>query len=173
KVEIVSKGLGNITESDVLIAEATGAVIFGFNVLSPTSVNMLARDKKVEIKIYRIIYELLDEAKKRLKSLAKIETVREDLGRVEVIALFKKGKDWQVIGGRVNKGKVEADAKVAVLRKDEFITSGKITAVQIGRQEVKDAMKDQECGLKFSGQPLIEVGDILDVYKEQEKKKTL
>ena len=169
KIEIISKGLGAVTESDVLSAEATGAVVLGFNVLPSLSASRLARDKKVDVKIYKIIYELLDEVKKRLKSLIKPTIVRRDLGKMEVLAIFKKANDYEVVGGRVNKGKVEPGAKVAVLRGNEFVTSGKITELQIGKQAVKDAVHSQECGVKFVGQPLIEVGDILDVYKEEEK----
>jgi len=168
KIKFVSKGLGSVTESDVLSAEATGAVVIGFNALPSTAASDLAKDKKVEILTYKIIYELIDEVKSRLKTLIKPELVRKDLGKMQVLAVFKKGNDWEVIGGKVLEGKIEPDAKIAVLRGSEFVTSGKITELQVGKQEVKDAVKGQECGIKFVGQPLIEENDVLDVYKEEE-----
>jgi len=73
----------------------------------------------------------------------------------------------------VLEGKVEPGAKAAVLRNGQFLTSGKITALQIGKQEVTDAVKGQECGLKFEGQPIVESEDILEIYKEQEIKKVI
>lgn len=170
KIEIISKGLGSVTENDVLSAEATGAKIFGFNVLPANASSALAREKKIGIKIFKIIYELIDEVKKELKALIKPEIVRRDLGKMKVIKIFKKAADYQVVGGRVNSGKVEPNAKVAVLRGEEFITSGKIAELQIGKQIVKDAVQGQECGIKFVGQPVIEEGDVLDVYMEDEVK---
>lgn len=173
KVKIVSKGLGNVTESDVLNAEATDALIIGFNVVPSQQAFSLAQEKEVEIKQYKIIYEVIDEVKKRSKDIIKTELVREDVGKLEVLALFKKGDTWQVIGGKVKEGKVEAGANITVLRENEFITSGKIVVLQSGKEDVKEVDKGQECGIKFEGQPLIEEGDVLDVYWEREVKKTL
>ncbi len=169
KINIISKGLGAINENDILLAESTGAILVGFNVLPSTQAAQLAKDKNVELKTYRIIYELLDEVKKKIKMLVKPEIIRKDLGKMTVLKIFKKGNNFLIIGGKVLEGKIENGANVAVLRKNEFITSGKIVALQIGKEEVKDAVKNQECGIKFEGQPLVEEGDILDVYKEEEK----
>jgi len=173
KVEIISKGLGNVTESDVLSAEATGAMIIGFNTVPSQAAASLAQEKDIEIKQYKIIYELIDEVKNRAKDIIRTELVREDLGKLEVLALFKKGDNWQIIGGKVVSGKIEPGAEAAVLRNNEFITSGKISELKIGKEDVKDAVKDQECGLKFEGQAIVEEGDVLDVYWQREVKKTL
>ncbi len=171
KINFVAKGLGYITESDIASAEATGAMLLGFNVVPSKSAEDLARDKKVEIKTYRIIYELIDEVKRKLNEIIKPEIVRTDLGKMSVLMVFKKGNDWQIVGGKVLEGKVEPGAKVAVMRNQQFLTSGKLTVLQIGKQEVKDAVKGQECGIKYEGQPLIEANDVLEIYKEQEVKK--
>jgi len=168
KIEIVSKALGNITESDILTAEATGAVVYGFHVLVPNNVAMIAREKKIKINNYKIIYELIDDVKEKLRAMIKPEIVREDLGKVAVLAVFKKGPTFEIVGGRVNQGKVEPGVKAAVLRNNEFIASGKITEIKVGKQEVKDVVRGQEFGLKFEGQPVIEIGDILDIYREKE-----
>ncbi len=173
KIDIVSKGLGRITENDVLSAESTGAMLLGFNVLPSQQAERLAQDKKVAIQTYKIIYELIDAVKKGLRQLIKPKVIRRDLGKVTVLAIFKKTNDLQVVGGKVKDGRIEPGAKVAVLRQEAFITSGKITGLQVGKQEVKDCVKGQECGIKFVGQPLIEVGDVLDVYQEEEKYKKI
>jgi len=170
KINIIAKGLGNINESDVLSSEATGAQILGFNVLTSASAASLAKEKKIVIKNYKIIYQLLDEVKILAKSVIKAQVVREDMGKVSVLALFKKADKWQVVGGRVNAGKIEANCFASVLRNNEFVTTGKITELKVGKEAVSDAVRGQEFGLKFEGQPLIEVGDILDVYKEKEVK---
>ena len=173
KIKFVASGLGSISESDILSSEATGAILIGFNVLASKSAASLAREKGVEIKLYKIIYELIDEVKARAKDVIKTETVREDLGKLEVLAVFKKTDTGHVLGGKVTKGKIEAGSLCAVLRGEEFITSGKISKLQAGKEEVKDVDHGQECGLEFVGQPLIEVGDILDIYREREAAKGL
>ncbi|MEK7159522.1 MAG: translation initiation factor IF-2 [Patescibacteria group bacterium] len=170
KIDIIAKGLGSVSEGDVSSAEATGAIVFGFNVIPSSAANTLARDKQVEIKTYKIIYELIDEVKRRLKAMIKPEIVRRNIGKMKVLKIFKKATDHQVIGARVTSGKVEPGAKVAVLRADNFITSGKITELQIGKQIVRDAVQGQECGIKYVGQPIIEENDVLDVYMEDEVK---
>ncbi|MBT4722750.1 GTP-binding protein, partial [Candidatus Falkowbacteria bacterium] len=173
KIKIVSRGLGSVTESDVLNSEATGAVLLGFNVVASSAAASLAQEKEVEIKIYKIIYELIDEVKAQAKKVIKTELVREDLGKIEVLALFSKSDKGQVLGGKVADGKIEAGSLCAVLRKDQFITSGKINKLQVGKEEIKDVVKGQECGLEFEGQALIEVGDVLDIYREREVEKGL
>ena len=173
KIKIVSRGLGSVSESDVLNSEATGAILLGFNVLPSASAASLAQEKDVTIKTFKIIYELIDEVKARAKDVIKTERVREDLGKLEVLALFSKSEKGQVFGGKVVEGKIEAGSLVAVLRKEEFITSGKIIKLQVGKEEVKDVEKGQECGLSFEGKSLIEVGDILDIYRERDVDKAL
>ncbi len=168
KIKFVSTGLGNVTESDVLSAEATGSVVLGFNVVPSPAAEDLAKEKNVQIMRYKIIYELIDEVKRRLKELIKPMVVRKDVGKMKVLAIFKKGENSQVVGGKVIDGIIEPGAQVAVLRNNEFITSGKITQLQVGKQEVRDCVKGQECGINYIGQPLIEENDILDVYVEEE-----
>ena len=114
-----------------------------------------------------------DDVKAKLRSLVKADIVREDLGKVTVLAVFKKGPDWEVVGGKVTEGRVEAGSRVGVLRGGEFLTAGRITMVQVGKEEVKDCLKGQECGMKFEGQPIIEEKDVLDIYTEQEVKKVI
>ncbi|HCC23371.1 TPA: translation initiation factor IF-2 [Candidatus Falkowbacteria bacterium] len=171
KIKFVSTGLGNVTESDVLSAHATEAMLIGFGVLVSPRAASLVQEKGVNVKTYKIIYELIDAVKARLNEIIKPEIIREDLGRVEVIKIFKKGDNSMVVGGRVVSGKVEKNTQAAVLRADEFVVKGKIIELKIGKQAVTDVMKGQECGLEFVGQPVIQEGDILDVYTEREVKR--
>jgi len=172
-INIVAKGLGNITESDVLAAEATGAVIYGFNVKAPVVVEELARDKGVEIKYYKIIYELFDDIEKRLNELVKPEVVVNQLGRAKVLQVFIREPKYSIVGCAVTEGKVEGNAKANVYRGDELIDEGEIEEVQIGKQKVTDVLKGQECGIKFIGKTKFEEGDILEVYREETKAKEI
>jgi len=173
KVNIISQSLGNINEGDVLRAESENALILGFHVSIPPAVENLARDKKVEVKIYKIIYELIDEVKNRIEKLLAPEIIKINLGRLKVLAIFRTETKSMIIGGRVLDGKIEPGTKITVTRKNEKITEGKLEELQMAKQPVKEAFEGQECGLKYVGRPLIEVGDILEVYKEEVKAKKL
>jgi len=167
-VKFVSTGLGNVTESDVMSAHATGSMLIGFNVKPSQQAESLAQEKGIAVNIYKIIYELIDEVKVRMNELIKPEIVREDLGKIEIIKTFKKGDNFMVVGGKVLNGKIVKNTKAAVLRNEEFVLNGIIKELKVGKESVVDVMKGQECGIEFEGQPLIEEGDVLDVYVERE-----
>ena len=177
-LEIVSRGLGNITEAEVLQAEAIGAKIFGFNVLMGPNVEELARDKGVEIKIFNIIYNLIDEVKKGLEALLEVEIIRTELGKMKVVAIFRTEAASMIVGGKVEEGKINFDTKanpvkIKVLRKQEEIGEGILLQLQSAKSEVKEVAAGQECGIKFKGKPIIQVGDTLVFYKEEKRIKKL
>lgn len=170
-INVVSKGLGNITESDILAAEATGAVVYGFNVKAPAAVEELAREKDVEIRYYKIIYELFDDIEKRLNEIIKPEIEVEVLGRFKVAQIFIHESDYTIAGGAVTEGKIEPNTKANVYREDELIGEGEVAEVQIGKQKVTDVLQGQECGIKYVGKTKIEENDELEVYREESKAK--
>ncbi|MDD5251718.1 MAG: translation initiation factor IF-2 [Patescibacteria group bacterium] len=172
-VSVVAKGLGNVTDSDVLAAEAAQGVVMGFNVLATRDAEILARDKKVPIKTYRVIYEMFDEIKKRLQELLPAEVIRTDLGKLQVLANFRSDKTGQVIGGRVTDGHIAVGANVVVYRGEDPVDDGKIIQLQAGKQEVKEMRQGQECGLKLSCRRPVMVGDIVHVFTEERKEKKL
>jgi len=173
KIKVIRKGLGNITEGDVDLALSSEAIILGFNVKQSPAVEMLARDKKVDLKNYRIIYELVDYVKDKMEKLMGIEIVQKELGRVKVIAIFKTENKSQVIGGKVEGGTIESKTKINVMRNDKKIANGKLAQLQAGKLDVNQVASEQECGILFEGDPIIEVGDVLKIYKEEESKKRL
>jgi len=169
RVQVLKKGLGAITEGDIDRALASNAIVVGFNAPLPPAVQMLAREKGVTVKTYRIIYELVSDIKKKMENLLTAETVRHDVARVKVLAVFKTENAGQVIGGRVEDGVMEPRTRVEVWRGKEKVASGEITNVQAGKQNVTRVEAGQECGLAYSGQPVIAVGDILQAYREEKK----
>ena len=173
KANIIGKGLGNVTEADVLRAEASNALVLGFNVQAPPNVEELAYDKKVEIKTFQIIYELIDEVKKRLNDLLSPEIVKVDLGKLEVLAIFRSEPKSMIVGGQVKSGKLENNAKVVVLRDDKPVAEGKITQLQCNKRDTDQVKSGQECGLKYEGRPVVEEGDVLEVYKEEQRARKL
>lgn len=167
KVKIISKGLGNISEGDILRAETNQAMILGFNVKLAPSAEELARDKSVTVSVHRIIYDLINEVKLKIQDLVKPEIERVDLGRLKVLAIFRTEAKVQIIGGKVLDGELKAGTMLEVKRGDDSITTGKMAGLQSGKQDVQRVEANQECGLRFEGKPLIEVGDILLCYEEK------
>ncbi len=167
KINIVSKGLGNITEGDVGRAQASSAKILGFNVKVLPLAMKLAREKSVKVKLYKIIYDLINDIKNEAEGLIEPEIIRTELGRVKVLAIFRTLNSGQIIGGKVLDGQVESGSQVDIMREKEKIDSGKLARLQAGKQDVTSVPAGQECGIEYQGKPLIQVGDILDVYKEE------
>ena len=172
-VAVVSKALGNVTEADVNRAEGTDAVIIAFHVNVPGTVEQLARDKGVEILKYDIIYKMFEDVVSRLQSMLTDEVSIVEVGSMDVLAVFSKIEKGLIVGGKVAKGSVEKGNKVRVVRDGELIGEGLIDEVRIGKEVVADIRKGDEAGLKYIGKTAIEVGDVLEVYKEESKARKL
>lgn len=172
-VSVVSKGLGNVTESDVMQAEATGGVIMGFNVRPTKEADVLAKDKNVDSGYYKVIYELFDEVTRRLQDLLPVEVIRTELGKLEVLATFQTDKRGRVIGGRVTEGKLVKGAKIVVYRGGEPVDEGEILGLQTGKTDTDEVKSGTECGMKVSTKHAIEVGDVIDVFTIERKERVL
>ncbi len=172
-LDIISSGVGNITESDVKMAEGAGAQIIGFNV-TPTSVaKRMAEGSKVKIETHTIIYKLVEAVKAELSKLLPPEIVRTDFGRLSVLAIFKTGKRDMIIGGRVAEGKMLRNTLLEVKRGDEIVGKGKMANLQQNKQNAEEVGQGNECGVVFEGNIKIAEGDILICYKEEEKLRSL
>ncbi len=172
-LELITSGVGNITESDVRSAGNAHALLVGFN-SEPTSVaKRLAETSKVEIVTYNIIYKLVDAIKDRLTALLPPEIVRTDYGRLAVLAIFKTGKHDMIVGGRVSEGKLIRGSQIEIKRGDEIIGQGKMMNLQQNKQNADEVGQGNECGVVFEGTVKIQTGDTLICYKEEEKKRSL
>jgi translation initiation factor IF-2 len=168
-VEIVSRGLGNVNEADILRAESAGATVYGFNVLVPPPVENLARDKKVTVKKAKVIYEIIEDVKAALQVLLPVEVITTELGRGEVRGIFRTEKSSMIVGGMVKDGKAELGATVRVERKGEVVETGEITDLQSNKTAVKEVRAGTEFGAKIKIRPILAVGDEL-VFLHVEKK---
>jgi len=173
KVQIIHKGLGNITEGDITRAEAASAIIAGFNVKMPIGLEDMAREKGVEVKIYSVIYDLINDIKEKLEGMIEEEVNIVDIGRIKVLAIFRTETKKQIVGGSVLDGKIESNTIVDVERKGNILERGKMTSLQSGKQEIDYVEAGEECGLVFEGSPIIEEGDILIIRKEERTKSKL
>ncbi|MFZ4632533.1 MAG: translation initiation factor IF-2 [Patescibacteria group bacterium] len=167
KVRIINKGLGYITEGDIKRAEDSSAIVLGFNVRMSPAIETLVRERQVNVKMFSIIYDLIRFVKEEMQLMVKPEINRIDLGRLKVLAVFRTENNSQIVGGKVLDGELQNNALIDVKRGDDFIVSGKLTRLQSGKQDVHMVEKDQEAGIKYEGKPIIEVDDILVVYKEE------
>lgn len=170
KVKILHKGLGNISDGDIKRAEAASALILGFNVKLIPAMEELAREKNIEIKLYNIIYDLINDIKDKIQVLAGPKFKRVDSGDLKILAIFRTDKRSQILGGKVIAGKIETNSQVEVIRDQNIITVGKVIRIQSGKSDVSNADLDQECGVQFEGEPIVKAGDVLKFYKEEELK---
>jgi translation initiation factor IF-2 len=169
----IRQGVGDITESDVKLAQTSGAVIFGFNIQPTTVAKRLAEMSKVEVKSYKVIYELVDDIKKRLEDMLGDEIVRTDLGKLQVLAVFMTGKKDMIVGGRVISGKMKNTELLEVVRAEQVIGRGKLLNLQQNKINVDEVDQGRECGITFDGETKIKEGDTLACFHEEVVKKKL
>jgi translation initiation factor IF-2 len=134
--------------------------------MSP-AIETLVREKQVTVKLFTIIYDLIRFVKEEMQLLVKPEINRVELGRLKVLAVFRTENASQIIGGKVLDGEIKNNSLIDVKRNDDFIVSGKLTRLQAGKQDVESVGQDEEAGLKYEGKPVVAVGDILTVYREE------
>ncbi len=164
KVSIIHSGIGAITESDVMLASASHAIIIGFNVRAVGRVKDLAEKEKVDIRYYNVIYDVIDDIKKAMEGLLEPEFKENIIGHAEVKQTFKIPKVGTVAGCFVSDGRVERNARVRVLRDGVVVYEGKIGSLKRYKEDVKEVPTGYECGVGIEGFNDIKEGDILEIY---------
>ncbi len=172
-IKIIHSGVGNINDSDVMMASASGGLVVGFHVKVPSQVESTAEREQVEILQYKIIYKLIDDIKKLLSGLLEPEIIDVDLGKVDVKKIFYSGKKQMIIGCKVTNGRIESKAKARILRDDEVVGEFQIESLRKVDETVKEVKEGNECGIKISHKIDVQEGDILDIYKQEKKIRTL
>ncbi|MBI3573182.1 MAG: translation initiation factor IF-2, partial [Candidatus Kerfeldbacteria bacterium] len=172
-VEIVHRGLGIITDADILRAEAAKAHVYGFHVQVSPKAEQLARSKGVTMKTYTVIYDLLDDIKEELVTLLPQLIERKEIGRLKILAIFRNENTFQVVGGKVTDGTISLGADVDIQRGEKIIATGKITQLQSNKQNVKEVASGNEAGLKIEGKPVMAVGDTIIASVAEVKERTL
>lgn len=172
-VKVIHSGVGNVTESDVMMAAASQGLVIGFHTEVPTQVERLAERLHTEVVIYKIIYKLLEDLKKLLMGLLEPETVVVELGTAKVVKIFFSGKGEMVLGCKIENGKAEVKSKIRVERNKEIIGEGLLESLKLVNEEVHEIHKGTECGIRFKGKFKIEEGDLLHFYKKETRHKTL
>lgn len=172
-INYIHQGVGDITESDVKLGQTSGAVVFGFNIQPTTVAKRLAEMNKVEVKSYKVIYELVEDIKKRLEGMLGEEIVRTDLGKLKVLAVFMTGKKDMIVGGNIVSGKMKKGEFVEVIREEKVLGRGKLVNLQQNKINVDEVTQGHECGITFDGETKIKEGDTLVCFHEEVVKKIL
>ena len=175
-LNIVGTGVGNISENDIRLAMGdTKTVIYGFNVQLPPAVKRLAQRDRVEVRLYSVIYELLDNAKQSMSDLLAPDVVETEVGKLTVKGVFRTMKDQIICGGEVTKGKVTAGLLVRLLRGGEQVGEAEVASVQRQQVEAKEVFEGEMCGLslKTTKKLQIEEGDTLEFFTRELVKREL
>lgn len=172
---IISSGVGNISENDIRMAQGSDAIVYGFNVQLPPAVKRLAQRDKVPVRLYKIIYELIDDAKATLEGLLAPDVVETEVGKLTIKGVFRTAKDEVICGGEVTEGKVTPRLLVRVKHGTEQIAEAEVGSVQRQQQEVKEVFEGDMCGLqlKTKGKLVIQEGDKLEFFTRELVKRSL
>lgn len=173
QVNILHKGVGQITESDILLATASDAIVIGFNVRAGANAKELAEKEEIEIRTYSVIYAAIDEVKEAMEGMLSPEIKEQVIGNVEIREVFKISKVGSIAGCMVLSGKVTRNSKVRLLRDGIVKHDGELESLKRYKDDVKEVTKGYECGLNLKGYNDIEIGDVLEVYEEVAVKKKL
>jgi translation initiation factor IF-2 len=173
RARIVHSGAGAITESDVSLAETSGAVIIGFNVRANKQARAAAEEAGIEIRYYNIIYNLVDDVKAAMSGLLSPERRETFLGNAEILEVFNITKVGKVAGCRVTEGKVERGAGVRLIRENVVIHEGTLKTLKRFKDEVAEVPAGQECGMAFQNYEDIREGDVIECYRVEMVSRTL
>jgi translation initiation factor IF-2 len=167
KVNVIHSGVGGISENDVLLASASNAIIIGFNVRPDNNARNFAKKENVDIRTYRIIYEVIDDIKKAIIGLLEPEYREVVIGRAEVREIFKVSKVGTIAGCYVLDGKVTRNAKIRVIRDNKVIYEGRLESLKRFKDDVKEVLSGFECGMNIERFNDLKEGDIIEAYVEE------
>ena len=173
QVNIIHKAVGQITEGDVLLAAASNAIIVGFQVRPSMGARKLAEKEQIDIRLYSIIYQAIEELKAAMEGMLSPDIKEEVIATVEVLETFKISKVGTIAGCIVREGKITRTAKVRVIRDGIVIYTGALGSLKRFKDDVKEVAKGFECGLNIENYNDVRVGDVIEAYQEVEVKKTL
>jgi len=173
QINIIHKGVGAITESDVMLASASDAIIIGFNVRPAGNARQLADKEEIDIRYYSIIYAAIDDLKDAMEGMLAPEMKEEVLGTAEIRELFKISKVGTIAGCMVTDGKITRNGKIRIIRDGVVVHEGELIALKRFKDDVKEVSKGYDCGIQIKGYNDIEERDVIEAYHEVAIKKKL
>ncbi|MDR6845497.1 translation initiation factor IF-2 [Flavobacterium granuli] len=173
QINIIHKGVGAITETDVMLASASDAIIIGFNVRPAGNARQLADKEEIDIRYYSIIYAAIDDLKDAMEGMLAPEMKEEVLGTAEIREIFKISKVGSIAGCMVMDGKIAKNAKIRIIRDGVVVFTGELLALKRFKDDVKEVAKGYDCGIQIKGYNDIEERDVIEAYHEVAIKKKL
>jgi len=174
-VNVISSGVGTITENDLHRAHTSSAIIYGFGVAVPASIKRLASRDKVEIRIFNIIYELIDDVRKELSNLLAPEVIEQEAGRLVVRAIFKTTKNEVICGGEVTKGKLTVPLYARIMRDGKEVAEVDVVNLKRGPQDAKEVVEGEMCGISLHSDSRFDIqeGDHIECFSRTTRKRSL
>ncbi len=174
-VRIVGSGVGPINENDIHMAATSHAIIYGFHTLLPASIRQMTARDKVSVRLFQVIYELIDDAKQELTKLLVPEVIETPHGRMIVRGIFKTTKTEVICGGEVTKGKLTVPSLAKVMRDKEELAEVEVTNLKRGPQDAKEVLEGEMCGLSFTSKSRVDIqgGDVLELFTRELKDRSL
>lgn len=173
QVNVIHKAVGAISDSDILLAAASNAIICGFQVRPTTSARKMAEKEEIDVRLYSIIYDAIEEIKAAMEGMLSPEIKEEITATVEVLEVFKITKVGTVAGCLVREGKIKRNNKIRIIRDGIVVYSGELDSLKRFKDDVKEVGTNYECGLNIKNYNDLRVGDMIESYEETEVKKTL
>ena len=173
KLKILHNAVGGITESDITLAIASGAIVIGFNVRANTSAARSASDNKVDIRYYSIIYNLIDDIRAIMSGMLSPILRENYIGSVDIREVFNVSKVGKIAGSYVTKGIIKRGAGVRLVRDDIIIHEGHLKTLKRFKEDVKEVREGYECGIAFQNYEDIKIGDSVEVFEIVEEQKKL
>jgi translation initiation factor IF-2 len=173
QVNIIGKGVGAISESDVLLASASDAIIIGFQVRPSQNARRLAEQEQIDVRLYSIIYDAINEVKDAMEGMLAPTVKEEIVGNAEVRDVFKITKVGTIAGCMITDGTINRNSKVRLVRDGIVVHDGEILALKRFKDDVSEVRQGYECGISLRGYNEIQIGDIIEAYEEKEVKRTL
>ena len=171
KIKIIRSGIGTVTESDIILANASNAIIIGFNIVPSNNVKDVAKEYGVEMRLYTIIYKVVEEMEAAMKGMLDPEFEEKSMGTAEVRRLFRFSKVGTIAGVMVTSGLMKSGSKVRIVRDGVIIYDGKIGSIQREKDTVKEVKNGFECGITIDGYNDIKEGDVFETYEMVEVKR--
>jgi len=173
QVNIIFKGVGAITDSDVLLASASEAIIIGFNVRPTDSARKISEKEQVDIRSYSIIYDAINDLKDAMEGLLSPDMQEEIIGSAEVRDTFKISKLGTIAGCMVTSGKITRNSGVRIIREENVIFDGKLSSLKRFKDDAKEVAKGYDCGIQIVDFNDVQVGDLIESYEEIAVRKKL
>lgn len=173
KIDIIHSGVGGINCGDIILADASDAIVLGFHVAADSAAKMEAEKRSVQFKIYHVIYRILEDMKASLSGLLPPEERELVTGHIEIRQVFKVSRLGNIAGSFVTDGLVSRTSRIRIFRENVMIYEGRLASLQRFKDQVKEVREGYECGLRITGYDNIQVGDILEAYTTEEIERSL